>query len=571
MKKFILIDAYALIHRAYHALPPLSDKDGEAVNAVFGFASILIKTIGEFKPDYIAAAFDMPEPTFRHKEYAKYKATRPETPPDLNVQIPKVREVLGAFGIPVYEKSGYEADDVIGTISKKLYGRDVEVLILTGDMDTLQLVGKNIKVFTPKRGLSDPMIYDAAKVKERFGGLGPEQMPDFKGLNGDPSDNIPGVKGVGEKTAIDLLNRFKTLENIYKAIDKNQTDGIGQSVLEKLKAGREAAFFSKKLATLDTNVPADFSLKSAEFGKFDKENLFGIFRKFGFVSLIERMKSAGGGQGVLIPQGGAVKQPAEIKYKKVPADAGWGEFIGGLKTAAKIWLAHRIENGELKSLAINTGRDVFLLESGFSNIAGILADEKIKKSGGDFKPLIKALWKIGAGLKGLDFDAALADYVIDPSKRDYGIGKIIAREIGAASQSGADPRQALAFEAEILPKLESALSAQIAAAESEKVFREIEMPLIPVLAEMESAGIKLDVKKLKKAGIEIEKELAALEKEIYESAGEKFNINSPRQLSEILFVKLQISGARAGGRIKKNSGRRDVDRRRRVGKTARRT
>jgi len=267
MKKFILIDAYALIHRAYHALPPLTTKSGELVNAVFGFASVLIKVINEFKPDYIAAAFDLPEPTFRHKEYKEYKATRPEAPPDLYIQIPRVREILKAFEIPIYEKIGYEADDIIGTISKKLISRDIEVLILTGDMDTLQLVSGpparagNIKVYTPKRGLSDPIIYDEKKVEERFKGLKPGQLNDFKGLKGDPSDNISGVKGIGEKTAISLLNRYKTIEKLYEAMEKGKITGVSDSVMEKLKAGKESAFFSKKLVTLYQNVPINFSLK----------------------------------------------------------------------------------------------------------------------------------------------------------------------------------------------------------------------------------------------------------------------------------------------------------------------
>jgi len=341
MKKFILIDAHALIHRAYHALPPLTTKSGELVNAVFGFASVLIKVINEFKPDYIAAAFDLPEPTFRHKEYKEYKATRPEAPPDLYIQIPRVREVLKAFKIPIYEKIGYEADDIIGTISKKLSGKDIEVLILTGDMDTLQLVGGspaqagNIKVCTPKRGLSDPIIYDEKKVEERFKGLKPGQLNDFKGLKGDPSDNIPGVKGIGEKTAIDLLNRYKTIEKLYEAMKKGKTIGISNSVMGKLKAGKESAFLSKKLVTLYRDVPIIFSLKENEFGKFDKNKLLEVFKDLGFESLIGRLKSAGG-QGILMMP---AKTVAKIKYKKVPRDLNWGKLNKELQEAKEIYLS----------------------------------------------------------------------------------------------------------------------------------------------------------------------------------------------------------------------------------------
>jgi len=561
MKKFILIDAHALIHRAYHALPPLTTKSGELVNAVFGFASVLIKVINEFKPDYIAAAFDLPEPTFRHKEYKEYKATRPEAPPDLYIQIPRVREILKAFEIPIYEKIGYEADDIIGTISKKLIGRDIEVLILTGDMDTLQLVSGpparagNIKVYTPKRGLSDPVIYDEKKVEERFKGLKPGQLNDFKGLKGDPSDNISGVKGIGEKTAISLLNRYKTIEKLYEAIEKGKITGLSNSVMEKLKAGKESAFFSKKLVTLYQNVPINFSLKENEFGGFNKDKLFEVFKDLGFVSLIERLKSAGGsvnadGQGVLIMP---VKTVAKIKYKKVPRDLNWGKLKKELKEAKEIYLSYRLKaDNSLKSVAISDSKNIYLLENNFLNIDEIFSDRKIKKTSCDFKFLIKALQEDRIDLEGLEFDAMIAAYVLNPGERSYEISKLIVKEFGETPP--VDPEYSLVFEASILKELKSALSARLITTKTEKVFKEIEMPLIPVLSKMEVIGIKLDSEKLEKISRQLENRLKDLEKEIYKLAGEKFNINSPRQLAEILFMKLKIPGARKGGRIKKTPG-----------------
>ncbi len=555
MKKFILIDAYAIIHRAYHALPPLTTKSGELVNAVFGFASILIKVINEFKPDYIAAAFDLPEPTFRHKEYKGYKATRPEAPPDLYIQIPRVREILKAFKIPIYEKIGYEADDIIGTISKKLTGKDIEVLILTGDMDTLQLVSGpsaragNIKVYTPKRGLSDPIIYDEKKVEERFEGLKPGQLNDFKGLKGDPSDNISGVKGIGEKTAISLLNRYKTIEKLYEAIEKGKITGISNSVVEKLKAGKESAFFSKKLVTLYQDVPIIFSLKENEFGKFNKDKLLEVFKDLGFVSLIERLKSAGG-QGVLIMP---VKTVAKIKYKKVPRDLNWGKLNKELKEAKEIYLSYRLKDGgSLKSVAISDGKNIYLLENNFLNIDEVFSDKKIKKTSYDFKSLIKALWKESIDFEGSEFDAMIAAYVLSPGKRSYEIGKLIVKEFGETLS--ADPEYSMVFEASILKELKSILSARLITTKTEKVFKEIEMPLIPVLSKMEVIGIKLDSKKLEKISRQLKNKLKDLEKEIYKLAGEKFNINSPQQVAGILFIKLKIPGARKGGRIKKTPG-----------------
>lgn len=549
-KKFILIDAYALIHRAYHALPPLSTKSGELVNAVFGFASILIKALNEFKPNYVAAAFDLPEPTFRHKEYKKYKATRPEAPPDLYIQIPRVREILKAFQIPIYEKIGYEADDIIGTISKKLINnKDIEVLILTGDMDTLQLVNDHIRVYTPKRGLSDPIIYDEKKVEERFEGLKPGQLNDFKGLKGDPSDNIPGVKGIGEKTAISLLNRYKTIEKLYEAIEKRKVIGASDSVIEKLKIGKEAAFFSKKLVTLCQNVPIKFSLKENEFGKFNKDRLLEVFKDLGFTSLIERLKSAGGQKTLMKP----AEIAAKIKYKKIPRDLSWEKLNGELKAAQEIYLSYRLKDGGgLKSLAINDSKNIYLLENNFLNIVGVLSDRKIKKTSSDFKSLVKAFWKEGINLEGSEFDVMIAAYVLNPGERSYEIGKLVVREFGETLP--VDPEYSLVFEVNILKKLKSALAARLITTKTEKVFKEIEMPLIPVLSKMEVIGIKLDSGKLEKISGQLENKLKDLEKEIYGLAGEKFNINSPRQLAEILFVKLKISGTRKGGRIKKTPG-----------------
>ena len=565
MKKFILIDAYALIHRAYHALPPLTTKSGELINAVFGFTSILIKVISEFKPDYIAAAFDLPEPTFRHKEYKEYKATRPEAPPDLYIQIPRVREILKAFKIPIYEKIGYEADDIVGTISKKLISKDIEVLILTGDMDTLQLVSGpparagNIKVYTPKRGLSNPIIYDEKKVEERFGGLKPSQLNDFKGLKGDPSDNIPGVKGIGEKTTISLLNRYKTIEKLYEAIEKGKITGLSNSVVEKLKTGKKSAFFSKKLVTLYQDVPINFSLKENEFGKFNKDKLLEVFKDLGFASLIERLKSAGG-QGVLMMP---VKTVAKIKYKKAPQDlsfsarggpaSGWEKLNKELKEAKEIYLSYRLEDdGSLKSVAISDSKNIYLLENNFLNIAETLSDRKIKKTSYDFKSLIKALWEEGIDLEGPEFDVMIAAYVLNPGMRSYEIGKLIVKEFGETPP--ADPEYSLVFEANILKELKSILSARLITTKTEKVFKEIEMPLIPVLSKMEVIGIKLDGEKLEKISRQLENKLKDLEKEMYKLAGEKFNINSPQQLAEILFIKLKIPGARKGGRIKKTPG-----------------
>ena len=296
MKRLILIDANALIHRSFHALPPLTTRKGELVNAVYGFTSILLRIINELKPDYMAAAFDLAAPTFRHIEYEEYKAKRPKAPDELYEQIPKTKEVLEAFNIPILEKQGFEADDIIGTIAKEMSKTNIdEILILTGDLDTLQLVDKKIKVYTLKKGLTDSIIYGEKEVEQRYG-LKTEQMIDYKGLRGDPSDNIPGVKGVGEKTATALLKEFNTIENLYKQIEKmtkkqiEKHSFLTQKLVEKLKQNKEMAFFSKKLVTIFQNVPIKFDLNQLNWQKnYNIDKVKQIFDRFNFQTLLKRL------------------------------------------------------------------------------------------------------------------------------------------------------------------------------------------------------------------------------------------------------------------------------------------
>jgi DNA polymerase-1 len=285
MKKLVLIDANALVHRAFHALPPLTTRKGELTNAVYGFSSVLIRVINELKPDYMAAAFDLAAPTFRHIEYEDYKAKRPKTPDELYAQIPRTKEVLNAFGIPVLEKEGFEADDIIGTMAKRYTNKEIDILIITGDLDTLQLIDKNIRVYTPKKGLSDTVIYGEKEVENRYG-LKVSQMIDYKALRGDPSDNIPGVKGIGEIGACALLKEFGTLENIYKNIDKITS----KSTIEKLKTSKQMAFFSKRLVTIFKKVPIKADLKQLDWqNHFSIDKVRKLFEELGFQTLLRRL------------------------------------------------------------------------------------------------------------------------------------------------------------------------------------------------------------------------------------------------------------------------------------------
>lgn len=296
-KKLIIIDANAVIHRAFHALPPLTTKKGELVNAVYGFLLVFLKAVKEFNPDFVVAAFDFPAPTFRHQQYKLYKATREKAPQELYDQIPKVKKILEAFNIKVLEKQGFEADDLIGTVAKaaerKQIFPEIETIILTGDLDALQLVDKKTKVYALRKGVKDTVLYDEEKVKEKMGGLVPGQVVDYKALRGDPSDNIPGVKGIGEKTAVELLLKFGSFDNLYDELRENTEEAgkIKASVKEKLLTQKDQAIVSKMLADINKDVPIDFDLKDCQWGKYDKEKIVDIFNQYEFKTLINRLPS----------------------------------------------------------------------------------------------------------------------------------------------------------------------------------------------------------------------------------------------------------------------------------------
>ena len=294
-KRLLVIDGNAVVHRAYHALPPLTTKKGELVNAIYGFLLVFFKAIKEFHPDFVAATFDAPGPTFRHKQYKEYKAKRPKAPDELYEQIPKIKEVLERFGVPIFEKEGYEADDLIGTIAKLAPRKQVlppiETIIISGDLDILQLVDKNTKAYTLKRGVKDAVLYDIESVQERYGGLTPKQLTDFKALRGDPSDNIPGVTGVGEKTAIALIQKFDSLENLYKELEKDSESAqtIKDSLRKKLLDYKEQAFLSKMLVVIRRDSPIDFQLEQCSWGGYNEKEVVEILERYGFRRLIERL------------------------------------------------------------------------------------------------------------------------------------------------------------------------------------------------------------------------------------------------------------------------------------------
>ena len=295
-KRLIIIDGNAIVHRAFHALPPLKTKKGELVNAVYGFLLAFFKAIKEFEPDYVVATFDFPAPTFRHIKYKLYKANREKAPDELYEQIPKIKDLLKNFNIQIFEKQGFEADDLIGTIAQKAAKKqiypEIETIILTGDLDALQLVDKNTKVYALRKGVKDTILYNEEKVKEKYDGLLPEQLVDFKALRGDPSDNIPGVFGVGEKTAISLIKEFNSLENLYQELRENSEHSkkIKESLRKKLIDYKEQAFVSKMLAQIKKDIEIDFDLGKCVWGRYNKDKIIKIFENYEFKTLISRLK-----------------------------------------------------------------------------------------------------------------------------------------------------------------------------------------------------------------------------------------------------------------------------------------
>lgn len=314
-KKLLIVDAHALLHRAYHALPPLTNYQGKPVGAVYGFASILVSNIAQIKPDYLIACFDLPKKTLRHEKFADYKATRPKTPADLVQQFKTVREFLGALEIPILEKEGYEADDAIGTVVQlmKQYPNILNI-ILTGDLDTLQLVSRQTKVLMPKKGISDPVLYGQKNLSQKYPGLKAKQVIDYKGLRGDASDNIPGVPGIGHKTALKLISHFGSIEGLYRQIEdpkvvrrlmKNKV--LGKSLLSKIKENKNVAFFSKELATIYLDAPIKFCLKKAAWNP-NPAKIEQVLLGFGFRSLVKRYQA--------VSQGKELPEPSQASKQK---------------------------------------------------------------------------------------------------------------------------------------------------------------------------------------------------------------------------------------------------------------
>ena len=581
-KKLILIDGNALMHRAYHALPPLTTKKGEVVNAVYGFTSVLLKVIKDLKPDYMICAFDVAGGTFRDKIYDEYKAGRKKPDQEFYDQIPKIKEVVKVLNIPIVEKQGFEADDVIGTLAfqanneLRITNYELQTTIVTGDLDALQLVDKNTEVYTLRKGIKDTVIYDEKAVQERYG-LKPEQIIDYKGLRGDPSDNIPGVNGIGEKGATELLKNFGSIEKLYKAIENEKDNNlIKPKIKEKLIAQKDQALMSKKLATIDQNMRLKLDLEKCVWGDYNKEELNNLFRELEFYSLMSRVDEANN-NGVesrksKISNDGNKKY---VRYMILDKNEKVDKFLLELRKQKRFIFQTRSDSDDLNQRDL-TGI-VFLWKnspiyfiplilkdnkpnlfntsalsenSSLEKLKPILENKNYKKIGYFFKRDIENLSNHNINIKGLEFDIMIAAYLLDPGKRDYSKNKVIFDYLGHTDIEEIESAKEIAEKiknASIIAKLShffelhEILKKKLEKEKIDDLFYKIEMPLIKILVKMEINGVNLDVPLLKVLSGELADKISKLEKKIHTLSGDKnFNIKSSQQLSQILFEKMKL-------------------------------
>ena len=560
MQRIVVFDGNAIIHRAYHAIPPLTTKDGVMVNAVYGFTSMILKVWKDLKPDCIAVTFDMAGPTFRHVQYKEYKATRVKADQALYDQIPLVHEVVESFGLPIYEKKGYEADDVIGTIAKHFENKkDVEVYIVTGDMDTLQLVRDNVKVYTLRKGISDIVIYDPKGVKERFG-FGPEKMIDYKALRGDTSDNIPGVPGIGEKTALELILKFDNLENIYKQLKNKEkiSKELKPGVITKLVEGEDSAKMSKELSTIDCAVPdLKFDFKHCKIKEFDKEKISSLFQRFEFVSLLKRVPGFSAEESAKTDTDKKHKSETKMVFAEVENEAQLDSLVKAIEknksfACRAVLSAKEALDSELQGLVFGLEDKTFFVDKKLIAKTAVLFENKsLELVGHDIKEMVKALkYNFEIEVKNNLFDVMVASYLLNPGSRAHDItsvllkvlGKVLSQNTAQTSLFGVD-KKSLAEELFLVAQTKAKLQAELEQADNAGLFKKVEMALIPVLADMELNGISLDLKVMEKLSKEAKDSMLKLTEKIYSLAGMEFNIASPIQLREVLFDKLGLAVA----------------------------
>ena len=577
MDKFVLVDGNSIMNRAFYGIMGsrmLTTKDGKYTNAVYGFLAIMFKLLEDVKPKYMAVAFDLKAPTARHKMYEGYKANRKGMPDELAEQMPMIKEILRAMNIDIVEMEGYEADDVLGTLSCYGEKQGLDVIILSGDRDTFQLATNKVTIRIPhtKGGKSETDEYDAKKIKEKYG-LKPKQLIEVKGLQGDTSDNIPGVPGVGEKTALKLIQEYGSIDNLYKKIEEGKDDLRGKQ-REKIVENKDLAILSRTLGTINTEVPIKDDLSDFKVEEWDKEKVLEIFKELNFNRYIERFNLRG--ESVETSEN---KEEKEL-YKRV--EKSLDEIINFIKEKNEMifyFLTENVEDEEkiikekIKGIAVynKEENEVYCVDCKVSDLKEILEDENIRKVGIDLSKVYIVLKQEGIDLKGIDYDIAIASYILNSTDNKLKIEDLMAKylelyveEILGIEENGEKKnKQINLFESEnsdseekkkleerkkeeaclyvySIGRIKEITIKKLEEIDCLDLFNKIDMPTVEVLSNMQWNGMYVDKEELEAFGKELTEKLDTITKIIYEMAGEEFNINSPKQLGEILFEKMKL-------------------------------
>ena len=549
-KRLIIIDGNSIINRAFYALPDMSNSEGLKTNAIFGFVRMMFKIIEDYQPTHMSVAFDKKAPTFRHKQYADYKAGRKKMPDELAQQLQPLKDLLDKFNINRLELEGYEADDLIGTVARLGEENDFKVYIVTGDKDAIQLASHKTTTLITKKGVGEVEEYDYDSVLERYE-MTPTQFIDLKGLMGDKSDNIPGVPGVGEKTGIKLLKQYSTIENLIE-----HTDELKGSIKKKIEENKDLALMSKELATIITNVPIEVKLEDLEYGDYNKDDVVEKFKEFGFTSLITKLLDIEGGETT-------IKEEIDLKIEHLDNVE---DFIKKAEENKKVIIDVIGKEGNILDkrvlyvfLSLDGNEIYYVNEDELPQIKTLLSNPEIKKHGYDLKEDYILLKPYEIELNSMDFDITIAEYLIDSkSSTSYECSaiamKYLTRKIKSKEDllgKGAKAKkfdeiefdELSAYIGDILntvngvyPKMEENLKET----EMDGLFYHVEMPLVEVLGSMEYIGMKVDKDQLNELKEKFTTIINELENEIFELAGEPFNINSPKQLGVVLFEKLGL-------------------------------
>jgi DNA polymerase-1 len=563
--KLVVIDGNSLLYRAFFALPPLTTADGTPTNAVYGFTMMVLRVLEDERPEILLIAQERGR-TFRHEQFDAYKAHRPKTPPDLVVQAKLAREVAEALRIPQLEVTGFEADDLVGTIACRGKAAGYEVLIVTGDLDALQLVDERVKVMVNRRGITETVVYDPEAVRARFG-LEPAQLPDFKALRGDPSDNIPGVPGIGEKTAARLIAEYGSLEKLAERAEQLPPSRVREALLEH----RQKALQYKGLATIITDVPVETPLDSWRYAGPDPVRARDLFTRLEFRTLLAKLPAAG-------PESEETPQGATVTCRRPETDEEVEEFAARVRKQGRAAMRLRLEGGKgrrstLAGAGVADEQEALcfgpagqegegLLADGEDGwelpkpLRGLIEDSRVGVAGYDLKSDLHALARIGVSVATPAFDVMLAAYVLNPGRSSYRLEDLAQEYLGVGIGEGTDPVERAGREAVLVARLWPRMDARVRSDGLEEVLYGLEMPLVPILAEMEACGVLVDVAALRELSARLATQIAELEAEIFRLAGHEFNVGSPRQLQTVLFEEM---GLQAGKRTRTGQASTSMD------------